>query len=166
MRLKMDINDPANPFGRVNTVEIVFKARYSGQDAWNQNILIPKLEALLKGHGYTLREYNATQYWDVGGKEITKEELQDYIGARHGHATGRCSNCPDPVKWKEAERLARRIQQEEGRGLSKKKKQRVRTVYILETEEERALRKKVENKDIKIDYHELVKGGGNRIEEV
>ncbi len=162
----IDVSDPANPFGRVNTVEITFVANYTGPDAWNQNLLIPKLENLLKGHGYKLREYKATNYWDAGGQEITADEMREYIHKRHGHATGKCSSCPDPVRWKEADKLIRRIQAEEGHGLSKNKKNKVRTVYILETQEERDLRKKVEDKDIKIDYHELVKGGGSRVEEV
>ena len=166
MRLKIDINDPANPFGRVNTVEVTFIARYSGPDAWNQNILIPKLENLLKQHGYSLQEYKATNHWDAAGKEITVDEMREYIHKKHGHVTGKCSSCPDPVRWKEADKLIRRRQAEEGYGLSKHKKERVRTVYILETQEERQLRKKIENKDIKIDYHELTKGGGSRVEEV
>ena len=57
----------------------------------------------------------------------------------------------------------RRAQAEHGRIVGKKRKQRTKTVYILETESERALRKQVEKG---IEAIDLVKGGGTRLEEV
>ena len=161
----MDVNDPANPYGRVKTVEIDCKIQYTGDDAWNQNVLIIKLQNFLKQQGYDLREYKPVKYWDANRQEIQEDEFKHYIYARHGHdMIGKCPSCPDPVKWKEAERLARRIRAEQG-GLVKNKRNRIKTVYILETKEERAIRKKVEKGDIKIEEMHLVKGGGNIVEE-
>jgi hypothetical protein len=162
----MDINDPANPYGRVKLVEIACTIQYKGDDAWNQNILLPKLENFLRANGYDLRGYKPTHYFDDHNNEIKEDEFKDYVYTRHGHIHGKCSSCPDPVKWRAAEKLARKIQAEQG-GLTKKKKYRTRTVYVMETKEERALRKKIEEgKEIDIDFFELVKGGGNRVEEL
>lgn len=162
----MDINDPANPYGRVKLVEIECTIQYKGDDAWNQNILLPKLENFLRANGYDLRGYKPKHFFDKDNKEITDDEFKEYVHTRHGHISGKCSSCPDPVKWKEAEKLARKIQAETGKRPPKKKHRTVRTIYIMETEEERALRKKTEEGKVDIDFYELVKGGGNRVEEL
>ena len=89
MKLKIDDNDPANPFGKVKTVAISFVAHYDGPEAWNQNILVNKLEALLKEHNYSLQTYKATNYWDAAGNEITEDDMRSYISKKHGHTYGK-----------------------------------------------------------------------------
>lgn len=150
-RLKLDMSDPANPLAKVKKVKINFSATYTGDDAWNQNILIPKLNMLLYQHRYSLIDYEAVQQWDKDGQVITNDEMKDYIAAKHGHDGQKCSSCPDPLKWREAEKLMQKAVMEEGSFMNRGHRGGLKVVYIMETKEERALRKKVDNKELKFD---------------
>ena len=102
----LDMNDPNNPIAKVRKVEINFTAHYSGDDAWNQDILVPKLELFLREKGYDLRAYRPTgNQWDVNGNRVTDDDMREYIYRKHGHTQGKCPSCPDPIKWREVERL-------------------------------------------------------------
>lgn len=106
VHLPLDMNDPYNPLAKVRKVEINFTAHYSGEDAWNQDMLVPKLEKFLRENKYDLRAYRPTgNQWDASGNKITDDEIREYIYRKHGHLQGKCPSCPDPVKWREVERL-------------------------------------------------------------
>lgn len=102
---KIDMNDPENPISKVRKVKIEFTATYRGEDAWNQDQLIPKLEKYLWDQGFSLNSYVDILAWDKDNNPITKDEMNEYLRKKHGYEALACNSCPDPVKWKELEKL-------------------------------------------------------------
>lgn len=97
--------DPENPIGRVREIEVAFTAVYQGIDAWNADEIVKKLEAELIKGGFDIKTFNLQQAFDENHKVITEDQMREYIYRKHGHAKGRCNKCPDPIKWREVERL-------------------------------------------------------------
>lgn len=145
------MNDPNNPIAKVREAHVAFTAIYKGEDAWNQDVLVNKLENELRQRGWDIRTFHLDSAYDADHKQITEEEMRQYIYRKHGHAQGRCSSCPDPVKWKQVQRLRmqeyyrnREVWDDPKRGRPAKgynwatgEVERKRISYILETEEER-----------------------------
>lgn len=142
--------DPYNPIAKVREIEVDFTAIYKGNDAWNANAMIVKLEKFLREQGFDIRSYNLIHAWDANHNIITNDEMKEYIYRKHGHVFGKCSSCPDPIKWKEVERLKNKEFYENKKVWDDKRKGRPpsgynwetgeiekRVVYVLETPEER-----------------------------
>lgn len=103
---QIDMNDPENPISKVRQVKITFDAYYNGEDAWNTDGLVEKLRKYMFDNGWSLGGgFDVIESRDKDGKVITKNEMQEYIYKKHGHAGSKCASCPDPIKWKEVERL-------------------------------------------------------------
>lgn len=160
VQVKLDMNDPSNPIAKVKRVEIACTIQYAGDNAWNQDQLVPKLELDLYNLGWSLRGYHMERAWDKDMNIITEDEMNNYIYKIHGHPGSKCPSCPNPIKWKELEKLQMKMYMEQkevlddphqGRqhgynwatGENMKSKKEI--VYILETQEERDERLKAEN---------------------
>ena len=153
-KLVIDLADPNNPIAKVRELEISFTAVYKGDDAWNANVIVKKLEKDLRAAGnFDIRTFKLAHAYDAEGKEITEDEMREYLYRRHGHTSGKCSQCPDPVKWAEVEKLRRKEFYRNKETWNDMRKGRPakgfnwetgevanKVVYVYETEEERAIR--------------------------
>ena len=152
-KLVIDLADPNNPIAKVRKVEIEFTAIHAAPDAWNINMLVKKLEQELGKNGFIIGKIKPLHYWDGEGREISEDSMRSYLYRKHGHTSGRCSQCPDPVKWAEVEKLRRREFYRNKEVWDDMKQGRPpkgfnwstgeianKVVYIYETEEERAIR--------------------------
>lgn len=149
-KLTIDLADPFNPIAKVREIEVDFTCIYKGDDAWNANAMVIKLEKVLRENGFDIRSYNLLHAWDANHNIITNEQMKDYIYKKHGHIYGKCSSCPDPLKWKEVERLKNKDLYENQKVWNNKRigrppsgynwetgEVRKKVIYKLETQEER-----------------------------
>jgi hypothetical protein len=155
-KLTIDLADPNNPIAKVRKVNVIFTAEYSGENAWNTNSIVKQLEKDLRDLGkFNIKSYRLNHAYDADGKEITEDEMREYLYRKHGHTSGKCSNCPDPIKWAEVERLRRMEFYENKKVWDDMRKGRPgkgynwangeiqnKKIYVHETEQERAIRVK------------------------
>lgn len=158
-KLIIDLADPDNPIAKVREISIEFNAVYKGEDAWNINTVTNKLENYLRANGFDIRSVIPKDYRDEKGNEITEDEMRQYLYHKHGHTQGKCSSCPDPLKWSEVERLRmkeyyknKEVWDDKRRGRPPKGynwatgEVEKKVKYVLETQEERAIRLKKERR--------------------
>lgn len=148
------MSDPENPIAKVREAHVTFTVIYKGENAWNQNELVAKLQNDLTKTGWSVRSWHLDSAYDKDGKRITENEMREYVYRKHGHdGLHGCSSCPDPLKWKEVEKLKLKAYYEDkerwkdesppsGYNWATGEVQKGRRIYILETQEERDKRLK------------------------